>query len=120
MSDNDKPIDEPRERPLLDIMIKEAMDLTQVNQARMEQIQAQGVQIDGAMILNTRLNALCDMVLGPWDKPDVKPSLDRTAYELRVQQGFTKMLDHIDSQIARARLTQGVAQPQSQLIVAKR
>lgn len=72
------------------------------NDAKLAEYARQGVNMDPTLMLSTRLGVLIDTLIGE------DGTLARTQYEIAVQHAGRKLLDHIGSQIARAKLLHNV------------
>lgn len=80
----------------------EAEQLRVANDAARLQLAQQGYQVDRTDIMHLHLAVLLDTVLGDMDDPR------RQAYELAVHTKMAGLLADVGTQIARARLTQGI------------
>lgn len=72
------------------------------NDARFLALAQSGVQMDLASVLRVRFNELLEQLLGDMDAPA------RLEHERRCNARYRTMLDEVESQVARARLLQGV------------
>lgn len=80
----------------------EAEQLRIANDAAVQRLAAQGYAVDRQDITHLHLAVLLDTVLGDMDGPR------RQAYELAVHTKLAGMLADVTTQIARAKLTQGI------------
>ncbi len=76
---------------------------TDTNNAALNELAKQGIQIDAQSITSIRLAALVDHILGDMDNPQ------RLLHELHIQELLGEQIAAIRSQVARAKLTAGVA-----------
>lgn len=76
--------------------------LQAANDAALQELAQQGIQIDQSAITATRLAVLTEFLLGDMDDPR------RLRYEYRVQDRFSALIREVRGQVARARLLQGV------------
>lgn len=83
-------------------------DMTIKNDATIQDLARQGMQITHDSLTSTRLAVLLDMVLGPLD--GMNTPQPRLAYELQVHQKFTEMFAEVDKQVRLQKLTAGVNQ----------
>lgn len=80
------------------------------NDARILMLRQQGVAIDMGSIVSTRVNVLCDLLIGPADSPE------RLEFEHKLADTYATMLDNTEAQVRMATLAPG-AQQTSKLII---
>lgn len=88
-----------------------ARELSAQNEHRLRRFAQQGVQLDNAQLLGTRVQAILDWIWGPEEGPDGEPNYTRGEFELKLQKTYAAMLDDVQTQINRAKLTQGIVLP---------
>lgn len=76
----------------------------QRNDARILALRQQGVGIDMGSIAAVRINALCDLLIGPGDSPE------RLQFEHSLADQYATMLDNTEAQVRMATLAPGAGQ----------
>lgn len=84
------------------------------NEAVLQSIGRMGAQIQPLDVLRIQFGALVEFMLGTEDDPR------RVAFELYWSQALALILANIESQVARAKLTQGVPPANGQILLPNR
>lgn len=81
--------------------LKDQLALAQLeNRKRVTALTQQGIQVSNDTILNVRLNMFLDIALN---------HEQRLAFELNFERHMADSLDNIESEVTRAKLTQGIS-----------
>jgi hypothetical protein len=84
------------------------LHLQQQNDAALQGLAREGVQVHHDSLTSARLAVLLDTVLGPLGKTADETTTPRVAYELMCQQRFAEMIEEVQKRIRLQRLTAGV------------
>lgn len=82
--------------------------LQQQNDAALQALAREGVQVHHDSLTSARLAVLLDTVMGPMGSAADKSTTPRVAYELMCQQRFADMIEEVQKRIRLQKLTAGV------------
>lgn len=91
------------DRPTFPVLKARLEELQQLNKTALQALTASGVAVDLATVMHVRLAQLVETLLG-----SVDTQFARVEYEIRVQENLAEVITQVNSEVARARLLQGV------------
>lgn len=110
-------VTEPAEPVELPELVANVEALKAQNDAALQLLAQQGMQLAPGALLGIRMAVLLDAVFGPEVGPEV--TRERMAYELACQQQFDAVISGMQKQLRLAILKQGIGQPSAIVPVAQ-